>query len=248
VITQLYKPLLQKQAILGAADFGARGETGYAPGEIGTIFIASAGPRQLANLVLEAGRVTTQLGPTRVLFDGDQVPLVSASRHQISFVTPGGLAAKAATTVIEVEWDEERSNPVELAVAPANPAFFALNATGIGQGAFLNLDFSVNGPSNPVPDGGFLILYATGGGEMDPPCPDGELAPSAEPLPRIKQPVRVLLDGGEVSVGYAGTAPGLICGVNQYNVGDPGLSGPTVSVQVCVGEICSQERITVAFE
>lgn len=55
-------------------------------------------------------------------------------------------------------------------------------------------------------------------GITDPLCPDDGFGPSVEPLPRLTLPVQVLVDGVEAQVPYAGSAPGLVFGVDHYNV------------------------------
>ena len=248
-IIEVFIPLLRGNAILGAADFGFRGTSGIAPQEIMTIFIARGGPETPIGLTLDDdGKVTTQLGPTRVLFNGVPGPMVATSLNQVSAVVPSSMPAKGppGEVIVEVEVDGQRSNRVRFTEAEANPALFALNAQGFGQGAILNPNFTVNGPENPSDS--FIVVYGTGGGPNDVPCPDGELAPGAEPFPRLTLPQRALVDGAEAQLPYAGSAPGLVCGVNQWNVVPTNNPSGVVSIQVCAGENCSQEGITAAFE
>ena len=248
-LIEIFVPLLRRAAILGSADFGGRAETGIAPQEIMTIFIARGGPETPIGLTLDNdGKVTTQLGPTRVLFNGEPGPMIATSLNQVSAVVPSSMSTKGQPggVIVEVEVDGQRSNRVRFAEAEANPAIFALNSQGFGQGAILNPDFSVNGPANPSDS--FIVVFGTGGGATDVPCPDGELAPSAEPFPRLTLPQRALVDGVEAQLPYAGSAPDLVCGVNQWNVVPTNNPSGVVSVQVCSGDNCSQEGITAVFE
>lgn len=185
--------------------------------------------------------------------------MISASKLQTSFVldveppvdflrgTPAAAKGGAPDTVtIQFAVDGDPSNTVTLPLVPSNPGLFALDSSGSGQGAILNPDFSVNGPDNP--SSSFVIAYGTGGGDVEPDCPAATLAPGAEPLPRLQLPQRILVDGVEANVNYAGSAPGLICGVNQWNIiptNNP--SGPAVPIQVCSGDACSN-IVTAAFE
>lgn len=130
----------------------------------------------------------------------------------------------------------------------ANPGLYTLDSSGTGQGAILNPDFSINGPGNPAPSGSFISVFGTGGGAVDPPCPDGEVGPSAEPLPRLQLPTRALVNGEETQVLFAGSAPQLVCGANQFVIDPAGNpAGSAVTVQVCVADACSN-TVTAAFE
>ena len=178
--------------------------------------------------------------------------MVLASEFQSSFIMPGDLAntkgvgANSATIQFMVGGDP--SNTITVPVVPANPGLYSLNASGAGQGAILNPDFSVNGPDNPAPSDSFVSLFGTGGGTVDPPCPEGGVGPSAEPLPRLQLPVRALVNGEEAQVLFAGSAPQLVCGANQYVVAPAGNpTGPAVPIQVCVNDACSNV-VTAAFE
>ena len=247
LVIEAFVPLLRGRAILGSADFGNRQASGLSPQEIMTIFIARGGPPNLIGLTLDDdGRALSQLGPTRVLVNGEAVAMVSADLNQVSFIGPRNLPQKHNSVMIVVEVDDQLSNPVELPVAESNPALFALNSLGSGQGAILSGNLRVNGPENP--SNSFIVVFGTGGGATDVPCPDGELAPAVEPFPRLTLPQRALVDGVEAELPYAGSAPDLVCGVNQWNVVPTNNPSGVVSIQVCSGDNCSQEGITAAFE
>jgi uncharacterized protein (TIGR03437 family) len=244
-LIEFYQPQLLRAAVLGGASFLERDVSG---GQILTLFAFSVGaPAGIGLTINDDGMAADQLGLTRVLFDGEPAPMVFANRSQASVIAPLRIQEQERT-LMQVEFDGVVSNAVELIVGPAAPGLFSLDGTGSGQGAILNPDFSVNGPDNPAPGDGFVIVYGTGGGMTNPACPDGGFGPFAEPLPRLQLPVRVLVDGAEVNQNYAGSAPGLVCGVNQFNViptNNP--SGPAVPIQVCVNEVCSN-IVTAAFE
>jgi len=203
------------------------------------------------------GNLLEVLGEASVLVDGEPNPMTFASETQNNFIYrptvgfPFNLSGKGEQPpVVEVQvgFAGDVSNVVEVPVMEANPGLFALDGSGQGQGAILNPDFTTNGPDNPAPSDGFVIVYGTGGGITDPACPDGGFGPFAEPLPRLQLPVQILVDGDEVNQNYAGSAPGLVCGVNQFNViptNSP--SGPAVPIQICVNDVCSN-IVTAVFE
>lgn len=247
VVIELFQPHLLRRGIVGSADF----QPGpVAPGELLSFFSASIGPPGVIGLELGPdGRVRTQLGLTRILFDGEPAAMIFTSRNQAAAIAPFRLENEA-TTAVQVEFDGVRSNPVRLAVVPAGPGIFSLTQTGVGQGAILNQDFSVNGPANPAAAGSAVQIFLTGAGQTDPPGVDGELAPVAEPLPRLVNSVQVFIGGVEAQVLYAGGAPGLLHGVAQINaLIPPGVAADDAAeLSVVINGVASQEGITLAVE
>ncbi len=93
------------------------------------------------------------------------------------------------------------------------------------------------------------MVFGTGGGWVDPPCPDASLAPLQEPFRRLQLPQRAFIGGEEAQVLYGGSASTLVCGVNQWNLAPTNQpSGPAAPIQFCSGENCSQEGMTAAFQ
>jgi len=229
--------------IVNAASF-QRGP--LTPGELVTIFGTGIGPSRLEGLQLDAtGRVSNSLAATRVLFDGVPSPLVYVSATQSSVIVPYAVFGKGQT-VIEVEYLGSKSNTVAYPVAEAMPGLFSAAASGRGQGAILNQDYSVNSASNPAGRGEVALIYATGEGQTDPPGEDGKLV--GDVLTKPKAPVSVLIGGLPAELLYAGGAPGLVAGVLQVNVRVPeGVTpGSAVPVVVIIGQASSQSEITLA--
>ena len=122
-------------------------ERPIAPGQILSLFGLNIGPEvALGALIDAAGRLATQLGPTRVLFNGMPAPLVFAAKNQVSAIAPFFLA-ELSSVRIEVELNGAPSSPITAATAPTAPAVFTLSQTGVGRSAVLHQDFSVNGAS-----------------------------------------------------------------------------------------------------
>lgn len=232
-------------AVVNAADF--RGG-GIAPGEVVSVFGRGLGPAVLETLDLDSrGRVSNMLGGTQILFDGLPAPIFHARSDQMSAVVPFGVEGQGEVVMI-VTRKGAVSLPVVLPVVSAAPAIFSLNATGQGQGAILNSDFSVNGPSNRASKRSFVSLFGTGAGSMDRPTADGELV--GADLPRVNRPVSVKIGGVETSVLYAGGAPGLAHGVVQVNVmlNDRVPAGAAVPVTLSVGNAAGTASVTIAIE
>ena len=129
----------------------------------------------------------------------------------------------------------------------SSPGLFTVDSSGRGQGIILNQDATPNSASNPALEGSVVVLYATGGGQTDPPGVSGSL--TAEPWPKPHLPVSVTVGGLPAETLYAGAAPGLLAGLLQLNVRIPegAPSGSAVPVVLTIGNAPSQPGVTVAL-
>jgi uncharacterized protein (TIGR03437 family) len=142
-------------------------------------------------------------------------------------------------------------------VPVAEQAFglFTLDSSGSGQGAILNQDGSVNGPTNRALRGTIISLFGAGAGVMFPPLPDGALVIST-PYSKPIVSVTVKIDGQQAEVLYAGAAPTLPNGAFQINVRLPlwipqlaESSPPNVeSISVTIGASTTTRNVTVAVQ
>jgi uncharacterized protein (TIGR03437 family) len=238
-------PLVAYGGTVSAASY--RG-FGLAPGEIITIFGVNLGPEkpEFAGLGLD-GRLATNIGGVRVLFDGVPAPMIYASATQVSAIVPYEMAGKTQAGVV-VEFNGFPGESSVYGVYDARPGIFTLDASGKGQAAALNADNSVNGLENPVARGSVIVLYASGEGQTDPPGVNGAIAGAVLPKPVL--PVRVQIGGQEAGVDYAGAAPGFAAGLMQVNARVPEsvTPGPAVPVVVQVGDKSSQPGVTIGVK
>jgi uncharacterized protein (TIGR03437 family) len=172
--------------------------------------------------------------------------MIYTSAEQVSALVPFSL--EGTSVRVQVEYQGSRSNNLVLDLAAAAPAIFTLAANGLGQGAVLNQDFSVNSASNPAPRGSAIMIFATGGGQTNPPGVDGRLAPG-NALASLQQPVSVRIGNVEAQVLYAGSAPGLVEGVIQVNamLSANMATGPAVPILLRVGDFESPAGVTIAI-
>jgi uncharacterized protein (TIGR03437 family) len=235
-------PTFAFNGVVNAASYGGGG---VAPGELVTVFGTALGPASLQKPQVNAsGIVDTLAGGTRVLFDGVAAPMIYALSGQISAVAPFGLQGRS-TTQVQVEFSGTRSTSVSVPVVAASPAIFTSDASGKGQGAILNQDFTVNGPNNPASRGSAIAIYLTGAGAMQSPVPDGQLAAATT---SVAQDVSARIGGlSGLKPLYAGAAPGIVQGVVQVNVVIPS-NAPTgnVPLDVTIGGVTSPAGVTVA--
>ncbi len=157
---------------------------------------------------------------------------------------PYSVAGKATTQMV-VRYNGVASPPVTIPVLAAAPGLFTNDASGKGQVAALNQDFSRNSKDNPVARGSIIVLYGTGEGQTDPTGADGRINNAVFPKPAL--PVKVSIGGIEAPVAYFGAAPGLVSGLFQANVTVPqGVTPGDVQVVVTVGGAASPAGTTIA--
>jgi uncharacterized protein (TIGR03437 family) len=229
-------------AVESAANY--RGDA-VAPGEIVSIFGANMGPSKIVTLQLSGGYVANLLSGTQVLFDGVPAPIVFTLDKQVSAVVPYGVGGKSSTQV-QVVYNGQTSNTVTIPVQAAHPAIFTLDTTGLGPGAILNQDYSINSSTNGAARGSVVAIYATGGGATSPVLADG--AVTGTDLPRLTQPVSVTIGGFDATVTYSGGAPGAVAGLTQINakVPDGVTPGIAVPVVVRIGNYASSAGVTLS--
>jgi len=169
------------------------------PGEIVALFGSNLGPASIVTLQVSNGVVINSLSGTQVLFDGVAAPMVYTLKGQVSAVVPYGVAGKTSTQV-QVQYQGAVSNTVTKQVQAATPAIFSLDSTGVGPGAILNEDTSVNSTGNPAARGSVIALYCTGGGVTTPAtATDGLVIGVPAPKLTAQPPVAVKVTIGGVN-------------------------------------------------
>jgi uncharacterized protein (TIGR03437 family) len=242
-------PAMQLNAVVNAASNVAGA---VSPGEIVTLYGAYIGPASAAGFQVNTdGTYAKSLGATRVLFDGVPAGIIYASAAQVNAVSPYGLAGKS-TTQVQVEYQGVLSNAISIPVQAAHPGLFTVDASGLGGGAILNQDYSLNGGLNPAPRGSVVMIYCTGGGVTIPASVDATITPAPPPLYNLSptNPVSVTIGGVAATVSYNGAAPSQIAGLTQINAQVPAgvTPGTKVPVIVTIGTWQSQAGVTLAVQ
>ncbi len=217
-------------------------------GLIVTIVVPGIGPATtvLTQLTADGAFFTTQLGETRVLFDGLAAPMVYATSGQFSAIVPYEVAGKASTQM-QIEFQGMLSNSITLPVVPSQPGLFSVDSTGSGPGVIQDLNYNLNSANNPAPRGSYVMVYATGEGQTSPAGVDGKLAVAPYPGPLLH--VTVTIDGIAANVIYAGAAPGYVAGLLQIDVQIPdGAASGARPIVLTVGDAQSQTSVTVAVQ
>jgi uncharacterized protein (TIGR03437 family) len=171
--------------VVDAASFG-NGDT-LSPGAIVTLFGSRMGPRGGIAFHLEDGRVPRSLGGTRVLVNGEPVPILFASYWQVNAIMPYSLTPGSRPS-IQVESEGTAGNEVRGSiVANAGVSVFRLDDSTSRPAAALNEDGTVNSPRNPAKRGSRVVLFGTGGGATVPPSTESEVTP-LEPRALLRPP------------------------------------------------------------
>ncbi|HMD70447.1 MAG TPA: BACON domain-containing carbohydrate-binding protein [Bryobacteraceae bacterium] len=221
------------------------------PGEIVTLWGSNLGPAPGVAFQLSAGgkSIPNTLAGVQVFFDGTSATLLYVSAAQVNAIVPYRMAGPS--TAVQVQYQNQTSNTLTVPVQGATPGIFSQDATGLGPGAILNQDYSLNASLSPATIGSVIQIFATGGGVTSPAQTDGALAPLAEPFPRIVAlPVSVTIGGLPAKVDYAGAAPGLVAGLTQIDAEVPAGVTPGLSVPVVVqiGTWQSQAGLTITVK
>ncbi len=217
------------------------------PGQIISIFGQQIGPATTLPLTILNGQVSNRLANTQVLFDGTPATLLFVSGGQINAIVPCNVAGKTSVKV-QVESNGSWTNVVELPVFATYPSLFTQSNSGVGPGAILHPNFTLNSFANATVRGGTAILFGTGEGQTNPACSDGAITSLTGPFPVPVAPVSIEVGGKPATVVYAGGAPGLVRGLVQVNfvlaVDTP--VGPAVPVVLKIGLRSSQAGVTMA--
>jgi uncharacterized protein (TIGR03437 family) len=230
MLVQPSAPSFPANGVANAFSFAG---SGVAPGEIVALFGTNMGPSSgLFGSFTQAGYLTDQTEGISVRFDGIPAPLFYADAGQINVQVPYEVSGEATTSVV-VDTGVQ-SSAVTIPVSAAVPGLFssAVNFT----------NNSLNTASNPVSRGDYVILYATGLGNLVTPIDSGEAAPAAD---ASASAVTVNVGGVAVTPYYAGVTPGL-AGLDQISVQIPAGTTPgEIPVFITSADSAGSQTISV---
>ena len=170
----------------------------------------------------------------RVTFDGHAAPILYTGSTQINLVVPYEIAGKTSTSMV-VQAGGAETSPRSLPVAAASPGIFMV----------VNPNSKVNSTANRAPRGSVIVVYATGGGQTNPPGVDGKIAASA-PYPKPVLPVSVTVNGVNASLPYYGAEPNVIAGMMEIKVQLPAnVSGSAVPLALNIGGFTTKVNVAI---
>ena len=165
--------------------------------------------------------LATTLADTQVLVNGSPVPLFYVSPGQINVPLSLNLPTSGTFNLQVIRQSTGQIyGSAELALASASPGLFSADASGSGEIVALNQDNTQNSPSNPIPRGQVLQIYATGQGPVSNPPADGTASTGQVPTAATPEVILGTTFVPASNVQYSGLAPGLI-GIWQINVQIP---------------------------
>jgi uncharacterized protein (TIGR03437 family) len=228
-----------------------------AVGELITIKGTNIGPATPATFTVEAGgTVSNMLSGVQVTFDGNPGTPTYVSATQINVIVPYEIAGRASTNVV-VSYQGQLSAPIPENVASQAPGIYTFSATGAGQAAATNQDYTLNGPAvgivvngtslttTPAAPGSVIVVYMTGAGQTSPASVTGTVTPSS---PYYLVPnVTATINGVNAPVQFAGAAPGEVNGVIQVNITVPlNVSGDALPIVITINGVATPFGPTVA--
>ncbi|MGA2436606.1 MAG: hypothetical protein ABSG25_15130 [Bryobacteraceae bacterium] len=176
------------------------------------------------------------LGDASVLVNGVMAMMLYASPTQINFIIP--IEILPGTVTIQTTRSGLAGPAVQMTLLPYAPGLFLYDEQTV---LAIKGDWSgLYTPDAPAQPGDFVILYATGLGNVTPPFEDYEMPSLVGFIEAFDQFV-VELNGVPVDpsyIFYAGSAPPFP-GVYQINMQLPTGIGPNPQIQISIGTATS---------
>ena len=167
----------------------------------------------------------------RVLVGGLPAHMFYVSATQVNFLVPSNL--RPITYDVQVVRDGVAGPAISMTLRDAAPAFFMMDPQFVIAS---HLDYSLVAADAPARPGAWVILWATGLGESNPPADYGVIPSRAASIMRQSE-FRVLLNDVAVPperINYVGLAP-LCAGLYQINVLLPAVVGTDPELRIAVG-------------
>ncbi len=194
-----------------------------APGSLIAIFGTNlaATPASASTLPLP-----TTLGGVTVTVNGNlSVPLIYVSAKQINAQLPFETPAGSATLSVS------GSAPASFTVAASAPGILTY---GNNRAVAINQDGSLNSVDHPAKSDGWVTVYMSGQGLVNPSVGSGAASPGSPPaIPAL--PVSATIGKQTAGVMFAGLTPGAV-GLFQVNLRIPVMPSGDFALVVSVGQ------------
>jgi len=190
-------------------------------------------------------QLQTIFNGANVYFDGIPAPLLFVSGGQINAQVPYGVVGD--TVDVQASTVDGFSNVITVNLAPAAPGLISQLQNGQGPGAIVNATtFELITPSNPIPRGTVISIFAVGLGPVSFQPASGAPAPVA-PLSQSTNQITASIGGLTVAPLFSGLTPGFV-GLFQVNLVVPqnAPTGSAVPVTVTASGVTSN-TVTMAI-
>jgi uncharacterized protein (TIGR03437 family) len=242
VVTGTLSPILTISSITNS---GTGLEGPIAPGELFTIMGKNLGPTTGTVFSVNNGTVSGTLAGTTVTVGSIAAPVLYTSTTQINAIAPYEISGQSQVTVQVVYQGTAATQAVP--VQSASPGAFTLNSAGTGGVVAANQDGTINGPNNPAAKGSYVTIYFTGGGQTNPAGVTGSVTGSV--LKWLTQPITVTVGNQPATVGFDGSAPTFVDGVDQLNIQlSPNTPSGAQPIIINVGGFSSPSTVTLAVQ
>jgi uncharacterized protein (TIGR03437 family) len=188
------------------------------------------------------GKLPTSLGGVQVLINGKNAYVYVQPTQVNAIAQPDTVTGSVEVDVIT----NHGTVPTLVNMVPISPGLFTYSLQGTlyaaalfsSDGAYVGAVRTIPGvTSRPAQAGDYVLLFATGLGQTNPPYPVGQVLTAAYPIPDLSK-VSVLVGGKPANVMFAGmTYPGLF----QINIQVP--SGVPVGDQPIVLGVAGQASL-----
>jgi uncharacterized protein (TIGR03437 family) len=231
VLSANYPAATAPPAIAGVTN-AANGTSAVAQGGLISVYGSNMTATSVATSQIP---LPTALGDSCLTVNGTPIPLLFVSTGQVNAQLPLGMSGGAT---MAIHTPVGISNNFSFTVQSAAPAIF-LTGTAGPQTGLATVFRADNGqlvtPTNPVHASDTLVIYLTGMGLTSPSVAAGQETPPTL-LTSVTQTPLITLGGANLTVQYAGLAPGYISGLYQVNATVPfgvtqGLEVPLVISQ-----------------
>jgi len=227
-------------AIVSGASYAT---SGFSPGTIATIFGNLIGPQTgVAFSVNAQGSLDSTLAGVAVTVGGVPAIPLYVINGQVNIILPYTLSTSGQAPV-QVQYNSLTTASFNIPLVSADVQIFTVDSSGSGPGSILNQDFSVNTAANPAAAGSVVQIFGTGGGVLKPPVIAGNVAGDTLSSTVI---CTATVNGEAATVLYSGSAPGLVFGVDQFNVQLPAdVKAGSAKIVLTIGGSTSQSDVTV---
>ena len=240
-------PQIYTRGIVNAGSYAPAGlaNGAIAQGSIFTIFGEALGPAAGVSAgayplgaALSGVTITVSQGTTQV----NAIP-VFVFAFQINALMPSN--APTGMVSVRVIYNNARSNPAPVRVAPSAFGFFTANGTGGGPGVFQNATagaLPVNTNQTPAMPGQLVNAYGTGLGPIT--APDNQ----APPAGNVSTKAEIWVGGKQAQITYQGRSP-CCSGLDQiqFRVPDDAPPGCWVPVYVRTAGTTMSNATTLAI-